>query len=170
VQKEFIIVVPIEPINLKEWKLAAGFHPGGRLFTCGRPGRAVFGRKRVHVDDGTIDRWVDGLLRIGVGHIVSLLGCKNDGFSEFDYYPFRSSKEFEAKPTFQDWLDKRYGPRLVVHEFSTIDADPQGIPSDVLETVKHCVLDLVRSGNTVVVVDSYGSQRTSKVCEAAGFK
>lgn len=163
-------MIPGEPINLKEWKPPAVFHPGGRLFTCGRPGRAKFGTRRVRVDDNTIDSWVRGLLQVGVGHIVSLLGQKNDGFSEFNYYPFRSSEESGTRPTFQNWLNDRYGPRLIVHEFPTVDADFEGVLPEVLEEVKLCVLDLLRDGNTVVVVDSCGVVRTSTVCGVIGCK
>src|SRR3954447_7779862 len=46
-----------EPANLREWSPACGIGSGGRLFTCGRPGRAIFGRLRCRVDEGTIDLW-----------------------------------------------------------------------------------------------------------------
>src|SRR5438046_611670 len=45
-----------EPANLREWRSTKG-----RLFSCGRPGRATLGRKRVAVDVETIDHWVNGL-------------------------------------------------------------------------------------------------------------
>ena len=137
------------------------------MFTCGRPGRAVFGREKVRVDDNTIDNWVNGLPQGEVVHIVSLLGRKKNGFSEFGYYPFRSSREPGTKPTFQEWLNDRHGPSFVVHEFPTVDA--QGIPDDVLQTAKRCVLDLIRNGNTVAVVDSMGAERTARVCEAIDY-
>jgi len=148
-----------EPANLCEWRVS-----GGRLFTCGRPGRATFGRQRRQIGEDTIDLWVNGLPKAEVLHIVSLLGKKPDGFSEFDYYPFRSSKESGAKPTFQEWLDERYGRRFIVHEFPTTDAT--GIPPDLLGAVKQCVLNLIASGHTVVIVDSAGAERTARVCEA----
>jgi hypothetical protein len=98
---------------------------------------------------------------------VSLLGKKTNGYSEFGYYPFRSSKEVGDKPTFQQWLDERYDRRLVVHEFPTVDA--QGIPPDVLKAVTRCVLDLIAKGRTVVIVDSAGAERTARVCAAIGY-
>jgi len=111
---------------------------------------------------------VKGLPEAEILHIVSLLGKKTSGFSEFGYYPFRSSKEAGAKPTFQEWLDQRYGPRFVVHEFPTVDA--RGIPPNVLEAVTSHVLQLVEKGCTVVVVDSAGCERTARICEAIGYK
>src|SRR5437899_132324 len=118
-----------EPANLCEWR-----GKGGRLFTCGRPGRATFERQRRQIEEGTINLWVNGLPRAEVLHIVSLLGQKPDGFSEFDYYPFRSSQESGTKPTFQEWLEQRYGHRFVVHEFPTTDA--RGIHPYVLVAVQ----------------------------------
>ena len=165
-----------EPINLREWKPIAPPDHRGRLFTCGRPGRGTAGycRERKLVDDGVIDRWVNGLPNAEILHIVSLLGRKKSrgperiGFSEFGYYPFRSEKEPGTAPTLQKWLDKRYTRRFVVHEFPTVDA--RGIPNQDLSEIKRCVLDLIESNNTVVVVDSAGAERTARVCEAVGFR
>lgn len=150
-----------EPVNLREWRVSRG-----RLFTCGRPGRATFKRERRPIGDTTIDEWVRGLPKAEVLHIVSLLGQKKDHYSEFEYYSFRSSKEAEDKPTFQEWLDQKYGRRFVVHEFPTTDA--MGIEPDMLKDAKRCVIELLGSNHTVLVIDSAGSERTSRVCEAVG--
>ena len=155
-------------MNLSEWRPLTASRQGVRLFTCGRPGRATFGRDKIRVDDDTIDHWVNGLPKADVLHIISLLGQKTSGFSEFGYYPFRSSKESGTKPTFQEWLDKRYGRRFVVHEFPTVDA--RGIPPDLLNTVTRRVLDLIENSSTVVVVDSVGAERSARVCEAIGYR
>ena len=112
------------------------------------------------MDEATIDLWVKGLPPEEVLHIVSLLGKKTTGFSEFDYYPFRSAHVPGNKPTFQEWFDERYGRRFVVHEFPTVDADPQGIPTDVLKAVGCHILNLLNCASTVVVVDSAGVVRT----------
>ena len=159
---------PKEPMNLREWRPATASPRGGRLFTCGRPGRATFGRAKRPVDDDTIDLWVKGLPEAEVLHIVSLLGEKTTGFSEFGYYPFRSSTESGPTPTLQEWLDKRYGQRFVVHEFPTVDG--RGIPQDVLGKVTRHALDLIENGNKVLVLDSAGAERTASVCEAMGYK
>ena len=165
-----------EPINLKEWKPLTPAAHRGRLFTCGRPGRYTPGyyREKKLVDDNTINRWVTALPKAEILHIVSLLGRKKPsspkgiGFSEFGYYPFRSEKEPGTAPTFQEWLDKHYGRRFVVHEFPTVDA--RGIPGEDLKKVRECVLDLIEKNNAVVVVDSAGAERTAVVCRAAGFR
>jgi hypothetical protein len=157
-----------EPINFREWRLR-----GRRLFTCGRPGRAVFLRERRAIDERTIDLWVSGLPPIEPLHIVSLLGWKKGrkgkkGLSEFDYYPFRSSEELGTKPAFQDWLNERYGTQFVVHEFRTTDA--MGIDPDVLERVIRYVANLLEGNNSVVIVDSAGAERTARVCEKMGYE
>jgi hypothetical protein len=102
------------------------------------------------VDNGTIDLWVKGLPEARPTHIISLLGWKKKGFSEFWYYPFRSSKKSGTKPTFQEWLDEHYVQCFVVDEFPTVDR--RGIPPDILKVVTRRLLD-DRSGSTVVVVD-----------------
>ena len=162
-------MAPKEPINLREWRPITTTAPQrGRLFTCGRLGRATFGREKRPVDEDLIDLWVQGLPEADVLHIVSLLGQKTTGFSEFGYYPFQSSEESGTKPTFQEWLDKRYGRRFVVHEFRTTDG--RGIPRDILEAVVRHALDLIENGSTVLVLDSAGAERTARVCEAMGYK
>jgi hypothetical protein len=152
-----------EPERLQEWRT-----DGGRLFTCGRPGRATFKRAKRPIGEGIIDLWVEGLPSVDLLHIVSLLGRKVGGLSEFNYYPFRSSEETGTKPTFQEWLDGRYERRFLVHEFPTVDA--RGIPSDVLRAVRDEVRGLVHRGETVLVVDSAGAERTARVCEACGYQ
>lgn len=156
-----------EPANLREWSPVGATGQRGRLFTCGRPGRATFGRRRCAVDETTIDLWVNGLPAANPLHIVSLLGSKKDGFSEFEYYPFRSSVENGTKPTFQQWLEQRYSRNFPVSEYPTVDA--QGIPSEILAKAKSLVLELFAQDATIVVIDSVGAERTARVCEAAGF-
>jgi hypothetical protein len=119
------------------------------------------------VPEDVIHSWVCGLPKADVVHIVSLLGWKKSGYSEFGYYPFRSSTEQESKPTFQEWLNVRYHARFVVHEFPM---DASGIPMDVLRGAKRLVLGLLESGCTTIVIDSAGAERTARVCEATGYQ
>lgn len=161
-------MVLTEPINLREWKTRDGSHQMGRLFTCGRPGRATFGRAKVAVTEHIIDLWATGLPKADVLHIVSLLGKKTTGFSEFAYYPFRSSKEPGNKPTFEEWLNDRCGQRFVVHEYPTVDG--RGIPRDILDGAARRVLSSLKAGHTTLVIDSAGAERTSRVCEAICFE
>src|SRR4051794_34271690 len=109
-----------EPCNLREWTVTSG-----TLFTCGRPGRGTFSGSKKQIPEYVIDLWVDGLPKVPQLSIISLLGHKHpSGLSEFSYYPFRSCMESGARPTFQDWLISRYGPRFIVEEFPTEDRLP----------------------------------------------
>jgi hypothetical protein len=100
--------------------------------------------------------------------VVSLLGRKRDGFSEFSYYPFQSSQEPGGKPSFQQWLHINSPRALTVHEFPTTDA--RGIPQELLGSIKNCVRDLIKQHKIVVVMDSAGAERSARVCEAVGFR
>lgn len=154
---------PSEPYHYVEWEV-----PRGRLVTCGRPGRGECATQRCEIGVGTIDKWAQGLPEHKPIHIVSLLGRKKDGFSEFGYYPFRSSKETGSKPTFHEWLDERYPGRFVVHEFATTDR--MGVPADIRASASKCIADLLEAGKTVVLMDSAGSERTGRVREALGYR
>ena len=158
-----------EPMNLREWVPLPAAPAYARLYTAGRPGRGTpgYGRIRRPVDDTIIDTWVAGLPG-EVLHIVSLLGQKTDGFSEYTYYPFRSCLEAGPKPTFQDWLQQRNDPRFLVHEFPTTDA--RGIEDDLMERVATCVRRLLLEGHAVLIIDSAGAERTARVCEHLGFQ
>lgn len=150
-----------EPCNLKEWS-----SPIGRLFTCSRPGRATYGTKKRPIPQDAIRSWINGLPAAPTLHLVSLLGWKKDGYSEFSYYPFRSEKEANAKPTICQWMDAHAGRSIVVHEFPTEDRLP--IAAENLEAATQAVESLVAAGAVVVVMDSAGSQRTGAVCDALG--
>ena len=156
-----------EPKNLRERKSPTAIKSGGRLFTCGRPGRGLLGPKGSPVDDSVVDLWVQGLPQRDLVVIVSLLGTKPNGNSEFKYFSFRSSTEPGERPTFQEWLDKHYAQRFIVHEFPTVDFS--GIPPDVLGAASECILDSIAKGHTVVLIDSAGAERTSRVCEAISY-
>lgn len=157
-----------EPINLREWLPSDNNGRRGRLFTCGRPGRATYGRQKVTVGEDIIDQWASGLPKADELHVVSLLGHKTTGLSEFWYYPFRSSKEPGDQPTFEKWLNRRYGKRFTVHEFPTVDG--QGIPPNVLDDAARQALRLLETGQSVVVIDSAGAERTARVCKAIGYR
>lgn len=155
-----------EPCNLREWRVDSG-----RLLTCGRPGRGKYSGSKKKIPIDVIDAWADGLLEAGCRQIVSLLGWKAHGLSEFSYYPFRSCEEAsdptDPKSTFQEWLNARCGLRFFVREFRTID-DPDKITAESVTVIKDCVLDLLGRGHTVVIVDSAGVQRTGKIRDALG--
>ena len=73
-----------------------------------------------------------------------------------------------AQPTFHDWLNDRYGNRCIVYEFPTTDA--RGIEAGVMGDVKSCLTRLLCDGHTVLLIDSAGAERTSRVCEDLGYE
>jgi hypothetical protein len=155
-----------EPFNLREWVTVSG-----RLFTCGRPGRATYNVQWRKIEDNVVEAWVSGLLaRLPRGpvHLVSLLGWKKDtGESEFWYYTFRSNAEDGAKPTIQAWLDQKHPDRFVVAEFRT--RDYQDMTPSVLQSATECVRRLLAIGATVVMMDSAGCSRTGAVRNELGL-
>jgi hypothetical protein len=101
-------------------------------------------------------------------HIVSLLGRLKDGFSEFSYYPFKSEHETGEEPTFQAWLDRRYGyGRFIVHEFPTTNGF--AIPVETMMKLIARVSNLLKEGKPVVFVDSAGSLRNQELRETLGL-
>jgi hypothetical protein len=143
-----------EPYRLTQWRLPAP-HSGGRLFTCARPGRSK--GTKAKVSDKQVHEWVCGL-PAGNLVLVSLLGQKKDGRSEWSFYSFHRDGR-----TFQDWLDCNcQGRAIKVIEFHTIDE--QEVPSDVLTNVRDAVLMHVADHHTVVLMDSGGWVRVRQVC------
>lgn len=162
-------VRPSEPSNVKQYR-ARKVPFAGRLFTCARPGRSL-GRKTSPISDDTVVAWVLGLPRSDHLHIVSLLGTKPCGRSEYSYYSFRGGRESSAlrpkSPTFQEWLDLRFGPdRFIVIDFPTVDT--KSIEPTMLSEICRRVNSLLDSSADVLLVDSGGEGRTGKVCAALG--
>jgi len=153
-----------EPCNLREW-----FVDHGRLLTCGRPGRGYYAAGNLPhkgVPGHILEEWVQGLCVADCVDIVSLLGKKKNGTSEFRYYPFRSSEESGGKPTLQSWLDAQRRGAFFVREFPTTDY--QTIPADRVSGIVSYIQKLLGDGRTVVLVDSAGAVRTKQVRDAMG--
>jgi hypothetical protein len=94
--------------------------------------------------------------------VVSLLGHKPDGTSEFSFYSF-----FGRGQSFQQWLDREYPEKTIkVVEHPTCDFRP--VPKETLAAVASDILNLLSEGRTVVLVDSGGMQRTGQVCRHLG--
>jgi len=156
-----------EPLNLKEWPALAG-----QLYSCARPGRGTHGKKRTPVDTSVLRRWLKNLPAVGALHMISLLGRKADGMSEFVYYPFRSCEDDDdGRPTFQEWLRGEMTPHIV-YEFPTCDRLPLQ-PRDARDRAVTRTRELLEAGRAVLVVDSGGVERTGALCNlmlASGTK
>ena len=95
--------------------------------------------------------------------IVSLLGRKPDGKSEFRFYPFHgnwdSLEEREDKPSFQEWLDRNHADlTIIVKEHPTWD---KGISGEEVEAANE--------PKTLTVLQSAGHNDTYAVIPSEFF-
>lgn len=104
--------------------------------------------------------------------IVSLLGRKPDGLSEFSFYSFYGGFETQNdRPGalhFSEWLNRTYPKReLELFEHPTVDFKP--VPTETLDRVKETVVPFLDSNRAVVLVDSGGEGRVRPVCKHLGL-
>ena len=168
---------PKKPYRLKRWRVDT---PTGsaHFFTCARPRRTSLEESKTKpVPYETVHRWVLWLGKLGSKMaIVSLLGQKPDGLSEFWFYSFSGGfdtpSERGDRPTFQEWLDHHHrNLNILVREHPTYDlAGAKTFPPGTLDTVKADIEELILTGHTVIVVDSGGETRTGMVCKHIGAK
>jgi len=157
---------PLKPFKLRRWQTGA---PTNRFhfFTCARPGRTGDPTsKHAQVSEDIVHRWVLGLPYPNTA-IVSLLGRKPDGLSEFSFYSFYggfdSPSEHPGRLSFQEWLDRwHWDLSIVVRQHPTQDFEP--IEPQMLDEIAADINELVSACRTVVVVDSGGQTRTRMVC------
>lgn len=118
---------PLKPYMLKRWR-TAGSPIGSHFYTCARPGRTgdSASKSRI-VPDDLVRRWVLGLPGPDTA-IISLLGRKPDGTSEFSFYSFHGGfdcpSEHPSRLSFQHWLDRSFGERAIIlheHPHATFD-------------------------------------------------
>jgi hypothetical protein len=151
----------MEPHRLRRWKRTHSPNPLP-FFTCARPGRSA--GKSDPVPDSLVDKWVKGLPGDAQTAIVSLLGTKPDGTSEFSFYSFGGKEEARSRPSFQQWLDRRHPARVMrVFEHPTVDFKP--IPTETLAAAAADIESLLASEWTVIVIDSGGESRTKALCK-----
>jgi len=144
---------------------------GHYFFTSARPGRtgnpaSKFGA----VPDDVVHRWILGLPKPNTA-IVSLLGRKPDGLSEFSFYSFYGGfdlpSEHSARLSLREWVERWHGDKLiVVREHPTCDFTPLG--AETLDAIAQDMYDLLSIGRTVVLVDSGGDTRVGMVCRHIG--
>jgi hypothetical protein len=158
----------MEPYRKRRWRRASSPERIA-FYTCARPGRSL--SKTEPVSDQIVHKWVKGLPGPNTT-IISLLGRKPDGMSEFSFYTFHSQVDTAGETlngeSFQEWLDHHYNDRrITVVEHPTTDY--RGVPQSSLSAIAEDVNRLLADGHTVVLVDSGGQQRTGKVCEYLGL-
>ena len=154
-----------EPVNLKRWKFDGPLGEDQYFYTCARPGRSR--GRGASVPDDVVSTWIRRLPGNYIS-IVSLLGCKpgRNGKSEFCHYSFHGGFDTpdaeENGLTFQQWIEEHHPDRnITVHEFPTVDETKA--PDAQREDITLCVKELVAAGQTVVIIDSGGVQRTGRV-------
>ncbi len=151
----------------------------GLLYTCARPGRSL-GSKKATICDEMVMAWIAGIENevcsrtLDTAHpgdeisIVSLLGRKPTGLSEFSYYSFRGGfDKREERPdaaTWQEWLNRHYGFRYRLWEFPTEDTKP--VTQETKRFVTDKILEIAQPGKIVVLVDSGGVGRTGSIVNA----
>jgi hypothetical protein len=159
----------VEPYKLRRWRRKSS-RDQVPFFTCARPGRSK--GNSGPVSDQIVAKWVNGLPGVRPAIIVSLLGRKPDGLSEFSFYSFagvlETPMERGGRPLFEDWLYNRH-PGCVerVIEHPTTDFKPIGVST--LAAAAADIEAYLSSGRTVVLIDSGGETRTRQVCSHAGF-
>lgn len=154
----------MEPYRLRRWRVTSG-----QLFTCGRPGRSKW-KDAARVPENIIREWVCNLPGMAPV-IVSLLGKKPNGTSEFSFYPFHGGFDDagaqRGRLSFQKWLDNYYPERHIsVHEHPTEDFC--AISTEVLVSVAADISQCLKAGETVILIDSGGQTRTGAVCRHIG--
>lgn len=154
----------MEPYKLRRWR-RGGSPDKVRFYTCARPGRSHGSDKAVA--DRVVKSWL-AMLPGPPTAIVSLLGRKPDGTSEFCFYTFRGQHDNDVraggKPLFADWLAKHCpGSDIVVSEHPTTDFEK--IEHHALEHISAQIERLLAQGRTVVLIDSGGETRARAVAK-----
>ncbi len=149
----------MEPCRLRRWRLPSST-VSAVFYTCARPGRSKGSKGKV--PDKLLHDWMRGIPSGSNVVVVSLLGEKKDGTSEFSFYSF-----YAEGRSFQQWLDQNYPERAVqVIEHPTIDLCR--VPTETLEAAASDVSRLLLEGRTVVLMDSGGVARSGQVCKHMG--
>jgi hypothetical protein len=158
----------MEPYRKRRWRRSSSPEPIA-FYTCARPGRSHGSIQQV--PDAIVHKWVQGLPGPRAT-ILSLLGRKPDGQSEFSFYNFTGKNdnpgEARGKPHFQDWLAKHYPDNdITVVEHPTTDF--QSISTETLQRIANDGQTFLCDGRTIVLIDSGGQTRTGTVCKYLGL-
>ena len=159
----------MEPYKLRRWRHKSSTDQIP-FYTCARPGRSK--GNSGPVSDALVDKWIEGLPGNPPTIVVSLLGRKPNGLSEFSFYSFAGTfedpAERKSRPLFLNWLKRRHPGRVeVIIEHPTIDFKPIDIAT--LTAAVATIDTQLSKGQTVVLVDSGGETRTRQVCQHGGF-
>ena len=141
---------PLKPHMLRRWRIGAATN-SHHFFTCARPGRTgAPASKHAPISDDLVHRWVLGLPGPQTA-IVSLLGRKPDGLSEFSFYSFYGGFDLPSdcpgRLSFQAWLTRWHQDRAItVSEHPTCDFKP--ISPETLDAIASDLSRLLSAGRT----------------------
>ena len=160
--------MPSKPFKLRRWQLRNDDRPI-YFYTCARPGRSSDPTSRhAHVPDSVVSRWILSLPGPKTV-IISLLGAKPDGMSEYNFYSFSGGTDSstDKQRSFEVWLRDQH-PEQAIELVERPTIDFQAVPQETILKVLKDIKRLASQGNTVVLVDSGGETRTGAVCRRIG--
>lgn len=160
--------MPSKPFKLRHWRLK---HDGQSIYfyTSARPGRsAELASKDAQIPDQLVAKWVRSLPG-PTPAIISLLGTKPDGSSEYRFYSFSGGSDGSAgkQKSFGAWLRDQI-PEQAIELVERPTVDFKAVPEETIAAVLKDIKRLAAQGKTVVLVDSGGEQRTGAVCRRIG--
>lgn len=112
--------------------------------------------------DELVHRWVRRLPSKNDVVVVSLLGQKPDGTSEFSLYSF-----YKKGRSFRHWLDENY-KREAIQIIEHPTCDMKCVPDETVAAVGSDLSRLLLARKPVVLMDSGGWKRVEQVCRQIG--
>jgi hypothetical protein len=147
-----------EPYRLFEWRLPSPNQTS--FYTCARPGRSI-GKNQL-VSNDLVFKWAKGLPNKNTITIISLLGTKTSGKSEFSFY-----WAFHDANSMAQWLNGQVHDRhFQIISYPTVDGTTMN--QDIVDAAAQAVLEHTSNKTTVILMDSGGMQRTGAVAAHLG--
>lgn len=147
-----------EPYRLFEWRLPSPNQTS--FYTCARPGRSLGPKKFVSND--LVIKWANGLSNQKNITIISLLGTKTSGKSEYLFY-----SAFHDANSMEQWLNSQvHGLQFQIISYPTVDGTT--INQDIINAAAKAIVEHASKQTTVVLMDSGGVVRTGTVAAHLG--
>lgn len=141
------------------------------FFTCARPGRTSAPASRyADVSDDVVEAWSLRIAGYAPITVLSMLGSKDNGKSEFSFYTFWGDDDPTAvgkRLSFGDVLAV-VEPQITLVERPTTDG--LTLPQDNVDDLCALVKEMVATDRPVVLMDSGGEQRTGAIADAVGVE
>lgn len=159
-------VDPKKPYRWRRWRLKDSNDLV--FFTCARPGRISDPNSRfANVPDEVVKAWAQWIADLAPVTVVSMLGVKDGGKSEFSFYTFWGGTDDPSivgkKRSFADVLTA-VDPQIELLERPTTDG--RTLQPEQFDDICGLIQAAVAPDHPVVLVDSGGQERTGAVAEA----